>query len=78
MSLFERVMLLPAPDTDIPLAPRPLAVMVEFWSVIVPGPMGPVNAAAPSAVFSRIPSPPEVVTLTPFPVMLPAFKAKRP
>jgi hypothetical protein len=50
-------------------------VTVEFWSVIVPEPPGLVEAAAPSAVFSRTPSPPEVVTLTPFPVMLPASKA---
>src|SRR5208283_3104877 len=71
-------MLLPAPETESPLAPRPFALIVEFWSTIVPGPEEPVEAAAPSAVFSRSPGPPVVVTLIPFPTMIPPFVADKP
>src|SRR5215469_14131296 len=78
MSLLVTVILLPGPDTNNPLAPGPFALIFEFRSAIVPGPKGPVTAATPSAVFSRIPSPPEVVTLAPLPTMLPPLKAKRP
>lgn len=77
-SLLVRAILLPGPDTNNPLAPGPLAVIVEFWSLIAPGPEGPVKAAAPSAVFSRSPNPPEVVTLAPVPTMLSPLKANSP
>ena len=76
--LLETEILLPDPEANSPLARRPLALIVEFESIIVPGPEEPVEAAAPSAVFSRSPSPPVVVTLMPFPLMFPPFVANKP